>query len=75
MAFDWQPLETAPKDGTHFLFYFEGNVYTAWYEEFDGSCWHIASPDDNCWCDIWDPNPPNSLWCPIIYPNKLQGEG
>ena len=65
---DWQSLETAPKDGTHILFYYEGRVYTAWYEEYEGSYWHIDSPCSNFWYDIYDPNPSGSLWSPIIYP-------
>ena len=62
---NWQPLETAPRDGTHILLYYEGSVYTAWYEDFDESYWHIDSPCDNFWFGICDPNPPKSLWCPI----------
>jgi hypothetical protein len=86
MTNNWQTLDTAPKDGTHILFYYEGSVYTAWYEESEEfsfvdnkgerhsrySYWHIDSPCNNCWYDICDPNPVNSLWQPIIYPHRCE---
>lgn len=69
---NWQSLETAPKDGTHVLFYYQGSVYTAWYEEYNGNYWYIDSPCDNCWYAICDPNPTNSFWQPIIYPDRCK---
>lgn len=70
MTYNWLPIETAPHDGTHILFCFQGEVYTAWYEEHNEKYWHINSPCDNCWYGIYDQNPINSYWQPIIYPTK-----
>lgn len=36
---EWQPIESAPKDGSDVLFYAEGKVWV-------GHWWHDTSPDD-----------------------------
>lgn len=71
MTNGWLSIESAPHDGTHILFYYQNGVYTAWYEFIEDEHWHVDSPCDNCWYDIYDENPVNCYWQPIIYPTKL----
>lgn len=78
----WQPIETAPKDGTHILLFYQGNFYSGWYEKSEEftfvdkqgkkhtnySYWHIDSPDNNCWYDIEDEVPEYCYWMPLPNP-------
>lgn len=78
----WQPIETAPKDGTHILLFYQGNVYSSWYEKSEEftfvdkqgkkhtnySYWHIDSLDNNCWYDIEDEVPESCYWMPLPNP-------
>lgn len=57
----WQPIDTAPKDGTHFLGYREGkeSYSEAWWrpdvQSFGGNGWHYP---DNSGPTHWMPLPP-----------------
>lgn len=58
---EWQPIETAPKDGTRILTYRQGyveNMAVAWSYELG---WHPV------FGDIW-PNPTH--WMPLPSPPK-----
>ena len=46
---EWQPIETAPKDGTKVLFWHNGDIHLAWWrknilgqEGFGGYGWSYA---------------------------------
>lgn len=44
----WQPIESAPKDGTRVLIYQGGHVYIAWWDEKDWTgVWVIFDCDDS----------------------------
>ena len=32
---EWQPIETAPRDGTSFLCYYDGEPFVAWWHSPD----------------------------------------
>lgn len=56
---DWQPISTAPKDGTHFLAYaLNGDMYRAAYHQdgyFISFCGQPAAHDPEP--DFWQPLP------------------
>ena len=62
---DWQPIETAPKDGTKFLAYeggAENKHYECWWQD-DFSNW-------SGWQDWWDSEPEPTHWMPLPEPPK-----
>jgi len=61
----WQPIETAPKDGTKFLAYegrAENKRYECWWQE-DFSNW-------SGWQDWWDSEPEPTHWQPLTKPGE-----
>lgn len=72
----WQPIETAPKDGTHILarnddygaretyweFYAEGSQAFRWFKEGKGpsGAWSWSEPKNN-WAFSWKP----THWMPL----------
>ena len=60
----WQPIETAPRDGTRFLAFERGNadyqIYECWWGEDFGN-WEG-------WRDAWDSEPEPSHWMPLPPP-------
>lgn len=70
---EWQPIETAPKDGTHILAYMENAVIEAWWEdtsygnpEYEGrgewECPNLSSHGCGC-CSIFNDAPTH--WMPL----------
>ncbi len=58
----WQPINTAPKDGTCVLFFYGARnaVFTAWYEK---EYWHLVSPTDEDFpAYLEEENPTNCYW-------------
>jgi hypothetical protein len=56
---DWQPIETAPKDGTHILFW-DGDGMSVCY--WVGRRWDLVqtgayAEDADCWPTHWMPLP------------------
>ena len=61
---DWQPIETAPKDGTHILLYVEGSVIEGyWYSYWEE--WEVVALSSHgcgcCSCGNDDP----LYWMPL----------
>lgn len=65
---DWQPITTAPKDGTPILATQKGYAYTLnrckvvfWDDEADAVGWHIPEDDEgfpsHSWLTHWMPLP------------------
>ena len=53
----WQPIETAPKDGTRFMAYErsdESEFYLCWWEE--------DFPEWQGWQNVWDSEPEPTHW-------------
>lgn len=65
---EWQPIETAPRDGTEVLIYcppgehYEG-MYTAAYDTLMGGCW-----TDNARRTLWPL--PATHWMPLPSPPR-----
>ena len=59
---DWQPIKTAPKDGTQVLGYFDGHVVVMLWFTYsnDYTCWETVDAetevDPTHWMPL--PNPP-----------------
>lgn len=60
----WQPVETAPRDGTRVLLFgpFDGDapaLYVGWWDD-DEDCWRASRFDLLAWLDPthWMPLPP-----------------
>jgi hypothetical protein len=74
---DWQPIETAPRDGTHIAIVTEGgHVLKAHYGDIDDFCAWLASEEDQhpiswddgvCWAENSDymPSDPPKWWMPM----------
>lgn len=65
LAHDWQPISTAPRDGTHFLAYESGNIYRAFVHPdgyFVSRCGQPVAhqPEPTHWQPLLSPNPPAS---------------
>jgi hypothetical protein len=50
----WQPIETAPKDGTDILVWEGGSVGTVWFSQVFGE-WLGPYPDFTHWMPLPDP--------------------
>lgn len=73
---DWQPIETAPKDGTHILAFMEGAVIEAWWEDMsygepdragmgEWECPRLSSHGCGCCCST---NDWPTHWMPLPTP-------
>ena len=60
---DWQPIETAPKDGTAVLGYHSGKMTTVYFE-FWGGPWKLVAPGSCAEEDDWEP----THWMPLPSP-------
>lgn len=61
---DWQPIETAPKDGTAILTCERGN-----YARSIRVCWWVVDQYQGVfWQDDADSEPNPTHWCPIPAP-------
>lgn len=71
----WQPIETAPKDGTHILGLFDEGVIETWWRvnvRDDGSEYGhewdaITLSSHGCGCCSWENDPPKA-WMPLPEP-------
>jgi hypothetical protein len=60
---DWQPIETAPKDGSFVLAYNAGSMFqdmveeTMWIVQFSGGRWRIALDGQSAQPTHWMPLP------------------
>ena len=63
---EWQPIETAPKDGTPILLLIK-SPRNAIQASFSGSCWV------DCWCAFVDPYEPTH-WMPLPSPPQALKE-
>lgn len=66
---EWQPIETAPKDGTHILLHVDGSVIEGWWYQpnYDGGVadWNVESvPSHGCGC-CSEENPDPIAWMPL----------
>lgn len=78
MTYNWQPINTAPRDGTRILFFYGARkaVFTAWYEkDFEyaiGSIevyryWNLESPNKSDFPKYFEEeNPANCYWQPML---------
>ena len=64
----WQPIETAPRDGTHILVLMEGAVIEAWwetgFEEWLGNWDCVTLPSHGCGC-CYSSNAEPTHWMPL----------
>lgn len=72
MKMEWQPIETAPRDGTHILVATEGTIGLVWWEDYavelyDGVGWRdhgdmgwggMIGAEPTHWMPL--PDPPSS---------------
>ncbi len=59
---NWEPIETAPKDGTHILLYIEGIVIEGFY---NNGGWQGGSLSEHgCGC-CGSPNDDPTHWMPL----------
>lgn len=59
----WQPIDTAPKDGSRFMAFERGDeaqFYPCW--------WHIEVNDWAGWQNVWDSEPEPTHWMPLPSP-------
>lgn len=62
----WQPIESAPKDGTHILLFIEGYTIEGWWGR---NRWNVARLSDHgCGCCGGDNDPPTH-WQELEVPN------
>lgn len=58
---DWQPIETAPKDGSRILAYepsADSKIHEIWWEDDCGGPFQG-------WTDDWDTEPEPTHWVPL----------
>ena len=56
---EWQPIETAPRDGTEILLWEDGYILGSWVEEYG----YFADPDGHLW-----KNRQPTHWMPLPAP-------
>lgn len=70
---EWQPMETAPRDGTRMLLSFDGETIEGWLDlklRSDGTSygnpeWAVVSMNSHgCGC-CWSENPEPDAWMPL----------
>ncbi len=59
----WQPIETAPKDGSQVLVWDDGAMFISWWNE-----------EEHAWIDNGPVQPPPTHWMPLPPPPAAQGE-
>jgi hypothetical protein len=81
-ASEWQPIETAPKDGTEFLANDGASTVVCWWRErdpegyLDGFPWRFAEIDDGSVSENgYSVNHPPKLWMPMPVPTSSQTGG
>ena len=73
MTHDWQPIETAPKDGTRILAFMEGGIIETWWDDMsygnpdregmgEWDCVRLSS--HGCGCCAYTNTPP-TRWMPL----------
>ncbi len=67
---EWQPIETAPKDGTEILVFIDGNIFQAHQDEQLDWCMPFAKAH-GCGCCGWNDDKPTH-WMPLPPPPKEQ---
>jgi Protein of unknown function (DUF551) len=72
---NWQPIETAPKDGTHILAFepFENVIVSTWWwsqpDSKNGGAWYGTDPMDRLnWCQCF------THWMPLPSPPAAVAE-
>ena len=68
MNMEWQPIETAPKDGVDILVYDKGFIFTAYW---DGE--HMAFMSNNC-VDGYNGTDKATHWMPLPGPPTEDSE-
>ena len=70
---EWQPIETAPKDGTHIILLVENKAIEGWYEYdnwYKDYKWNVVKlPIHGCDCCSHDNDDPTG-WTPLPEPPK-----
>jgi hypothetical protein len=70
---NWQPIETAPKDGTHILLLVENKAIEGWYGYSELSKVHkwkvVELPIHGCGCCSCENDNPTG-WTPLPEPPK-----
>ena len=67
---NWQPIETAPKDGTQILVWDGNNFNVSWYgypsvsERYKAFIYGEAVGDYNCFSEVYEP----THWMPLPEP-------
>lgn len=70
-AMEWQPIETAPLDGTAFVLLFKHDIRNGRYDD-DLALWIARSRNGDAW---WmDTKHPPIAWMPLPEPPKGGGE-
>ena len=66
---EWQPIETAPRDGTHVLIYVPGWINGSEARYLDDEGWWLANNDPT---DHWGEQQHPTHWMPLPNPPKEQ---
>jgi hypothetical protein len=73
MSMNWQPIETAPKDGTHILLFIEDQAIEAWWDDSwdEWSTAYLSSHGCGC-CSSSNETPTH--WAVLDKPKKEQDQ-
>lgn len=70
---NWQPIETAPKDGTCILLFIEGQVTEGWWDDTYNAWGTAILSSHGCGCCSSDNEAPTH-WAVLDTPNKEQDQ-